>query len=305
MDSRHDELEVQSPRHVIPAAAAYVVEVVTQPAGKLYPYLAPPPPPALGTAVVVESERGTSLAWVALTPRPATAEDMASLPSLIRLASAEDLNQEDRNREREDVAFKLCLRLIDEQKLQMKLVRVHYLVGATKAVFYFTAEGRVDFRTLVRLLAADLRLRIEMRQIGVRDETKILGGVGHCGRELCCSTWLRTFVPVSIRMAKDQNLALNPQKVSGACGRLMCCLAYEHETYVELKRTLPKVGKRVNTTSGLGRITNQEVLKQRFVVELDNGGRLLLSPDDLLPLADGQDEPDSAPSETAADTYEV
>jgi cell fate regulator YaaT (PSP1 superfamily) len=165
----------------------------------------------------------------------------------------------------------------------MKLVKVHYLLTATKAVFYFTADGRVDFRGLVKDMAAELRIRIEMRQIGVRDETKLLGGVGHCGRELCCSTWLRSFVPVSIRMAKDQNLALNPQKVSGACGRLMCCLAYEHETYVEMKRELPKVGKRVNTTAGLGRVTNLEVLKGRFVVELDDGGRVLLSPSDLLP----------------------
>lgn len=285
MDKRYDE-HPDRPAGP-PPSSHYVVEVALHAASKLYPYICLPQPPVVGTAVVVDSERGTTLAWVALAPRPATPEEITSLPPLLRVANADDLVQEDRNRERENAAFRLCLRLVQEHNLAMKLVKVHYLVGATKAVFYFTAEGRIDFRTLVRDLAAELRLRIEMRQIGVRDETKILGGVGHCGRELCCSTWLRTFVPVSIRMAKDQNLALNPQKVSGACGRLMCCLAYEHETYVDMKRGLPKIGKAVNTASGLGRVTNLEILKQRFVVELVSGGRVLLSPEELLPMPEG------------------
>jgi len=267
-----------------------VVDLIFHPAGKFHPYLCPDSAPPIGTPIVVDTERGISLSWVGIPPRPATPDEIGVLPIVIRLATPDDLLQEDRNREREEAAFKICLQLVQEHRLEMKLVKVQYLLNATKAVFYFTADGRIDFRALVKDLAAELRLRIEMRQIGVRDETKILGGVGHCGRELCCSTWLRSFVPVSIRMAKDQNLALNPQKVSGACGRLMCCLAYEHETYVEMKRGLPKVGKRVNTTAGLGRVSNLEILKQRFVIELDDGGRMLLSPDDLLPFAEGQEQ---------------
>lgn len=300
MDRTSDERPEHPP---IPPASHYVVEVSLHAASKLYPFICAGPAPAVGTAVVVESERGTTMGWVAVTPRPGTPEDISTHPPILRFASQEDLVQEDRNREREDYALRLCLKLIAEHQLPMKLVKVHYLVGATKAVFYFTAEGRIDFRSLVKDLAAELRLRIEMRQIGVRDETKILGGVGHCGRELCCSTWLRTFVPVSIRMAKDQNLALNPQKVSGACGRLMCCLAYEHETYVDMKRGMPKIGKKVNTASGLGRISNLEVLKQRFVVELESGGRLLLAPEDLLPMPEGGDESDASGADN--DNYEV
>lgn len=301
MEQRDDERPELPP---IPAAPFYVIEVSLHPASKLYPFICAAPAPVIGATVIVESERGTTLGWVATTPRPASPDDQNSQPHIIRFATHDDLVQEDRNREREDYALRICLKAIAEHQLPMKLVKVHYLVGATKAVFYFTAEGRIDFRSLVKDLAAELRLRIEMRQIGVRDETKILGGVGHCGRELCCSTWLRTFVPVSIRMAKDQNLALNPQKVSGACGRLMCCLAYEHETYVDMKRGLPKIGKKVNTASGPGRVSNLEVLKQRFVVELDSGGRLLLAPEDLLPLPEGGFDDADAPSNDN-DNYEV
>jgi len=264
-----------------------VVDVVFQPAGQFHPHLCGIEGVDRGTQVVVDTERGLTLAMVGDGPRPASPDEARRLASVLRIASVSDIHQDDRNRDREMAAFRICLQLIIHHRLVMKLVKVHYLLGANKAVFYFTADGRIDFRALVKDLAAELRLRIEMRQIGVRDETKILGGVGHCGRELCCSTWLRTFVPVSIRMAKDQNLALNPQKVSGACGRLMCCLAYEHETYVEMKRGLPKIGKRVRTRMGSGRVINVEILKQRFVVDLEDGGRVLLSPEDL---EGGQDE---------------
>ncbi len=260
----------------------YVLGVTLYSADRFHEYTCPPPPPPVGTPVVIETERGVCLGWVRLRPRKASADEAASLPPIIRIATEADLLQEDRNREREAQAFRVCVQLIQKHQMKMKLVKVHYLLSGSKAVFYFTADGRVDFRALVRDLAAELRMRIEMRQIGVRDETKITGGVGHCGRELCCSGWLRNFVPVSIRMAKDQNLALNPQKVSGACGRLMCCLAYEHENYVALKRGLPKVGKRVNTVHGPGRVTSVEVLKQRLLVELDEGVRMQMTRDELI-----------------------
>lgn len=304
MEQRFEATPPRAERYQVPPAPPYVVEVVLHTAAKLVPYLCGAHSPPIGTAVVVESERGTSLGWTAMACRAATPDELQTLPSIIRLATQEDLVQEDKNREREDQAFRTCLRLVNEHKLPMKLVRAHLLVGATKIVFYFTADGRVDFRALVRDLAAELRIRIEMRQIGVRDETKMLGGVGHCGRELCCATWLRTFVPVSIRMAKDQNLALNPQKVSGACGRLMCCLAYEHEIYVDFKRGMPKIGKKVNTSSGPGKVTNLELLKQRVVVELETGGRLLVAPDELLPLPEGMvDDSDTGPAD--ADNLDV
>lgn len=260
-----------------------VVMVTFQPAGKLFPYRVDDPAPDLGTLLVVPTERGASLASVAVAAQPLNpAVHGADVPAITRIAGPEDVSQEDRNREREVRATRVCLELVAEHKLEMKLVRVQYLLGGQKAVFYFTAEGRVDFRALVRDLARDLRIRVEMRQIGVRDETKMIGGVGHCGLELCCSTWLRDFVPVSIRMAKDQNLALNPQKVSGACGRLLCCLAYEHETYVESRKDLPKIGRRVETRAGLGKVMAHEVLQRRFVVQLDDGNRVLVPIEDLI-----------------------
>ena len=154
----------------------------------------------------------------------------------------------------------------------MKLVGVEYLFDESKAIFYFTAERRVDFRTLIRMLASQLRTRIEMRQIGVRDEAKIVGGIGPCGRELCCATFLRNFDLVSIRMAKEQSLPVNPEKISGLCGRLMCCLTFEMETYQELKEELPKVGKRVMTKYGEGKVIRCNILLQTVTVELEGGG---------------------------------
>ncbi len=278
-----------------PETDRYVVSVTLYSADRFRHYLCPAPPPRVGTPVVVETERGICLGWVRLKPRPATRGDIEKLHPIIRIATENDLLQEDRNREREAHAFRVCLNLVQRHGLDMKLVRVHYLLGGNKAVFYFTADGRVDFRALVRDLASELRIRVEMRQIGVRDETKMRGGVGHCGRQLCCAGWLRSFVPVSIRMAKDQNLALNPQKVSGACGRLMCCLAFEHESYVTLRRGLPKVGKRVQTIHGQARVISIEVLKQAITVELADGKRLQIGREELL-------TPQPAPSASSSGT---
>jgi cell fate regulator YaaT (PSP1 superfamily) len=195
---------------------------------------------------------------------------------VIRKATPEDLDQLHRNEQLEKDAFAFCLRKIKEKGLNMKLVKTEVLLDRSKALFYFTSEKRVDFRELVRDLAAEFRMRIEMRQIGVRDEAKMVCGLGSCGRELCCAKFMNRFELVSVKMAKEQNLALNPTKISGICGRLMCCLAYEYPTYLELKRDLPKVGKHITTRSGKGKVIRQNVLSQTVTVELEEGGEITL-----------------------------
>ncbi|MFC1855776.1 stage 0 sporulation family protein, partial [Thermodesulfobacteriota bacterium] len=165
--------------------------------------------------------------------------------------------------------------------LDMKLVDVEFLIDESKAIFYFTADGRVDFRELVKDLAHNFHIRIEMRQIGVRDEAKMIGGLGNCGKEFCCSSFLCSFEPVSVKMAKEQNLALNPMKISGACGRLMCCLSYEHSTYLELKKEFPPNGRRVKTEFGEGKIVRREVLSRKVLVVLDSGDAKSVSLDDI------------------------
>jgi cell fate regulator YaaT (PSP1 superfamily) len=188
---------------------------------------------------------------------------------VIRRVGPEDLLLMRRNKKREEEAFDICQKRIAERKLPMKLIQVAYLHGGNKAIFYFSAEGRVDFRALVRDLAQQLHVRIEMRQIGVRDESKMLGGVGICGQQLCCARFLRKFVPVSIKMAKNQNLALNPQKLSGLCGRLMCCLVFEDDLYKKLKKDLPKVGSTIETPRGEGKVLNTDILGRRIQVQLE------------------------------------
>ena len=195
------------------------------------------------------------------------------LKPVIRIATAEDLKVEERNHEKEKEAFKICLEKIAKHKLEMKLVDAEYTFDNNKLLFYFTADGRIDFRELVKDLAAVFRTRIELRQIGVRDETKIMGGIGICGRALCCHTYLSEFAPVSIKMAKEQNLSLNPTKISGVCGRLMCCLKNEEETYEYLNSRLPNVGDYVTTDDGLkGEVSSVSVLRQmvKVIVELDD-----------------------------------
>jgi cell fate regulator YaaT (PSP1 superfamily) len=195
---------------------------------------------------------------------------------VIRKATPEDLDQLHRNEQLEKDAFAFCLRKIKEKGLNMKLVKTEVLLDRSKALFYFTSEKRVDFRELVRDLAAEFRMRIEMRQIGVRDEAKMVCGLGSCGRELCCAKFMNRFELVSVKMAKEQNLALNPTKISGICGRLMCCLAYEYPTYLELKRDLPKVGKHITTRSGKGKVIRQNVLSRTVTVELEEGGEITI-----------------------------
>ena len=205
-----------------------------------------------GDHVIVETARGVEYGNVVLPPRDVEDEKVVQpLKEVIRIANAQDDKKEESNRKREKEAYQICLKKIKEHGLEMKLIDVEYTFDNNKVLFYFTADGRIDFRELVKDLAAIFKTRIELRQIGVRDETKILGGIGICGRALCCHTYLSEFAPVSIKMAKEQNLSLNPTKISGVCGRLMCCLKNEEETYEELNRKLPVVGDRVNTPEGL------------------------------------------------------
>jgi cell fate regulator YaaT (PSP1 superfamily) len=241
-----------------------------------------------GEKVVVETERGLSLAWVVTSPVCQAVR--GPLPRILRLASADDLRQADRNRRREEEALRYCWERIRAHGLPMKLIRVEYLHGGNKAVFYFSADGRIDFRELVKDLAYRLHTRVEMRQIGVRDASKMVGGVGICGRELCCSSWLQKFEPVSIRMAKVQNLSLNPEKVSGVCGRLMCCLAYEQETYQALRKRLPRVGKHVVTPRGEGRVTEIDILAQRVRVTFADGAVVELDAAQVQVQAPGAEE---------------
>lgn len=222
--------------------------------------------------VMVETDRGPELGYVARMPME---RDPAKFPKplkkIIRLANEADMEKGRENLIREREAKKLCLAKIAEYNLPMKLIGVDSFFDGSKIIFYFVSEGRVDFRTLVKDLASAFRTRIEMRQVGVRNEAKMIGGVGTCGREFCCQTILKEFSPVSIKMAKEQNLALNPQKISGACGRLMCCLAYEFDTYLELKKDFPKLGKRVITPQGPGKVVQQNVFQQTVRVALEDG----------------------------------
>ncbi len=224
--------------------------------------------------VIVETARGVEYGTVVLAPKEVPDEKVFQpLKPVIRIATPKDKEQEEKNREKEKEAYKICLEKIKKHGLEMKLIEAEYTFDNNKVLFYFTADGRIDFRELVKDLAAVFRTRIELRQIGVRDETKIKGGIGICGRPLCCHTHLSEFAPVSIKMAKEQNLSLNPIKISGVCGRLMCCLKNEEETYEELNRKLPNIGDRVTTAEGLkGEVASVNVLRQfvKVLVEKDD-----------------------------------
>lgn len=227
-----------------------------------------------GDKVIVETARGVEFGRVVSAPREVPDEEiMQPLKSVIRIATEEDKRNEEKNREKEKEAFDICQEKIRKHNLDMKLINAEYTFDNNKVLFYFTADGRIDFRELVKDLAAVFRTRIELRQIGVRDETKIRGGIGICGRPLCCHTYLSEFAPVSIKMAKEQNLSLNPTKISGVCGRLMCCLTNEEETYEELNSRLPVIGDYVTTRDGLkGEVQSVSVLRQqvKVVVTLDD-----------------------------------
>ena len=227
-----------------------------------------------GDHVIVETARGVEYGTVVCDPKEVEEDQIIQpLKAVLRVATAKDDEQEKNNKAKEREAFKVCLEKIRKHELDMKLIDAEYTFDNNKVLFYFTADGRIDFRELVKDLAAVFKTRIELRQIGVRDETKILGGIGSCGRPLCCHTHLSEFVPVSIKMAKEQNLSLNPTKISGVCGRLMCCLKHEEETYEELNRSLPNVGDFVNCSDGVkGEVHSVNVLRQlvKVIVEVND-----------------------------------
>ena len=223
-----------------------------------------------GDGVIVETARGIEYGNVVLSKKEVSEESIVSpLKKVIRIATDEDKKTVAENKEKEKEAFKLCSEKISQHKLEMKLVDVEYTFDHNKILFYFTADGRIDFRELVRDLAGLFKTRIELRQIGVRDEAKMLGGLGICGRPLCCSSYLGEFQPVSIKMAKEQNLSLNPTKISGTCGRLMCCLKNEQYAYEELIKITPNVGAIVKTPDGKGKVTGVNLLKSIITVEFD------------------------------------
>jgi len=250
-----------------------IVAVSLQHAGHLYNYLAAGLPLKRGDRVLVEGEAGTRLGTIEIEPHePAQTLDLAAMRPVVRLAQNSDLRVEEDTLTREQNAQRLCVTRIRERDLAMKLVTVDYTYDGRKAIFYFTAENRVDFRDLVRDLANTLRVRVEMKQIGARDESKVTGGIGPCGRELCCSSWLRDFEAVTVKMAREQGLALNPSRLAGMCGRLKCCLRYEYATYVELKRALPNLGRRVESVQGNGKIVRQNILKQTVLIQREEDG---------------------------------
>ncbi|MCF8720368.1 PSP1 domain-containing protein [Nitrospina gracilis] len=224
----------------------------------------------VGMEVMVETEDGPQIGIVASNKILNVRKDACQPFKILRLASREDLQHERDKREREIKATVLCRELVEKLELPMNLSRVVFFEELNKSVFYFTAEGRIDFRQLVKELASRLRHRIEMRQVGVRDEAKSINGHGVCGEELCCSRFLPEFTPVTIRMAKDQGLALNPSKISGVCGRLMCCLQYEHNIYKNLIKEMPKLGKTISTPDGKGRVIQNDILKQKVTVRLED-----------------------------------
>ena len=227
-----------------------------------------------GDHVIVETARGVEYGYVVLgTHEVDDKKVIQPLKSVIRMATPADEETERRNKEKEKEAFKVCVEKIKKHNLSMKLIDTEYTFDNNKVLFYFTADGRIDFRELVKDLASVFKTRIELRQIGVRDETKIVGGIGICGRPLCCASYLSEFIPVSIKMAKEQNLSLNPTKISGVCGRLMCCLKYEEDTYEELNGRLPNIGDYVTTDDGLkGEVHSVSILRQlvKVIVTVNN-----------------------------------
>ncbi len=260
-----------------------IVGVQFRTAGKIYDFSYENLELQRNDPVIVETEEGMAMGTVAILSKR-IADPQLKLKPLLRKANEKDFRMQERNEKRAQIARDFCKRKINETGLPMKLVEVEYLHLGNKAVFYFTAEERVDFRNLVQDLVKRFHTRIELRQIGVRDEAKITGGIGICGRELCCSTWLREFQPISINMGRNQNLSTGPSKLAGQCGRLRCCLRYENQTYTELRKSLPSsCGSCAKTKQGVGTVVNLEILKQKFSIKLDDSEKVLeLGPEDFI-----------------------
>ena len=255
-----------------------IVGVRFKSAGKIYDFDAGAFVLNYGDHVIVETEQGLGLGSVVDSPRVLEDEEAGgrNYKKVFRLAGEKDFKQCEVNKESEKRARAFCLKCIEDLKLRMNLFSVESTFDASKLTFFFTADGRVDFRQLVKMLVKEFRMRIEMRQVGIRNQAKMCGGIGRCGREICCSMFLEKFEPVSIRMAKEQGLSLNPTKISGQCGRLMCCLTFENEIYRSLKEELlrknwPRIGKTVTTSNGKGKVIRHNVICNRVAVRLENG----------------------------------
>ena len=237
----------------------------------------------VGTQVIVESADGARTGIIASNKIPNIRKVEDKIPRILRTFNQNDLQAQKRKKQTEQRAKELCQQIINKLKIKMNLSRVNHISQEKKIVFFFTAEGRVDFRQLIKELVSNLKQRIEMKQMGVRDEARSIKGYGVCGETLCCSTFLEEFTPVTIRMAKDQGLPLNPSKISGACGRLMCCLQYEHQTYKELSQSMPKLGRNIQTPRGLGKVIQSNILKQTVLVRLEDESILTYSIEELSP----------------------
>ena len=262
-----------------------VVGVRFKTAGKMYYFSAGDLDIHEGDGVIVETARGMEYAVVDLERTMVSDENVVKpLKGIVRIADEKDIKRHEENESRKAEALRLCQEKINKHGLEMKLIDVEYTFDNNKIVFYFTADGRIDFRELVKDLAGVFRMRIELRQVGVRDEAKMLGGVGCCGRPLCCASWLADFQPVSIKMAKNQNLSLNPTKISGICGRLMCCLKYENDTYCQLRKGMPEVGDVVDTPEGKAEVVESDIIRgivkvRIFTGEKDDDGQEKLGSD--------------------------
>ncbi|MCF8080031.1 MAG: stage 0 sporulation family protein [Desulfobacterales bacterium] len=250
-----------------------IVGIRFKPAGKVYDFDSGAFVLNQGDHVIVETEKGLGFGVVAVAPR-VVEEDVRDkkLKKVYRLASEGDFRQVEKNAETERYAHTFCLKCIKDLGLKMNLFAVESTFDASRLTFFFTAEGRVDFRQLVKMLVKEFKIRIEMRQVGIRNQAKMCGGLGRCGRQLCCSSFIEKFEPVSIKMAKEQSLSLNPTKISGQCGRLMCCLTFENETYRWLKQEYPKIGSMVDTPEGRGKVVRHNVINHRLSVRLEDGG---------------------------------
>lgn len=247
-----------------------VIGVQFQKAGKLEYYAPKDLQIEMDDWVVVESKRGIEIGLVKMPTRAVDDGDVSlPLKEVMRIATQQDIDTYNNNAMDAEKALALCKEVVAQQELDMRLVNCEYTLDKSKVIFNFTADDRIDFRKLVKVLAQNLKTRIELRQIGVRDEAKLLGGIGPCGRSLCCSTFLGDFEPVSIKMAKDQNLSLNPAKISGACGRLMCCLKYENDYYEEARAQLPDVGDSIETPDGNGQVVGLNILDISMQVKID------------------------------------
>ena len=254
-----------------------VVGVRFKKAGKIYYFDPADMNIQKDTYVVVETARGIEFGECVIGIKEINENDIvAPLKSVLRIATEEEIDRHFKNKDKEKDAFNICLKKIQEHGLTMKLIDVEYTFDNNKVIFYFTADGRVDFRELVKDLATIFKTRIELRQIGVRDEAKMLGGLGPCGRPMCCSSFLGDFASVSIKMAKEQNLSLNPTKISGICGRLMCCLNYEQSTYEDIRKRMPKVGSIVKTSEGTGEVFSNNIVKESVKVKLKKGEEEIL-----------------------------